>query len=268
MPRAPDRSADLDRLLAHGPFPAALRAAIGASGLSLDRIRHSLARHGLSVSVPTLSLWQSGRRRPERAESLRVIAGLERLLELPSGSLGTLLGPPKSRGARGGHLVTLSQHDRAEIDPDGRLSVVRARVVLRASGAGLDRWPVRWDLEPGVSPKIVADRNCRVASVEHDLDRDRLTADLVLDSTPASGESVIVEYRATFPARPVAREFVRVFDRPVRDYLLEARFAVLPARCVQLRDQAPDRELTLDSGGTVHVAEGDTLGRIGIRWQG
>ena len=34
-----DERADLSRLLASGPFPAALRAAIADSGLSLDRIR-------------------------------------------------------------------------------------------------------------------------------------------------------------------------------------------------------------------------------------
>ena len=269
---ATPRSADLDHLLAHGPFPAALRAAIGASGLSLERIRHRLARRGLSVSVPTLSLWQSGRRRPERAESLRVLVGLEQVLELPSGSLGTLLGPRKPRGrmppgALAGQLVTLSQHDQADIDASGRLSSVRARVVLRAGGPGLERWPVRWDVQPGVAPKIVADRNCRVGSVEHDLDRNRLTAEFVLGSPPASGEAVIVEYRATFPARAVAQEFVRIFDRPVRDYLLEARFAVLPVRCARVGDEEPDRELNPDSGGTVHVAEADVAGRICIRWE-
>ncbi|WP_290052151.1 hypothetical protein [Amycolatopsis solani] len=260
-----ERSADLNRLLAQGPFPAALRAAIGESGLSLDRIRHRLARRGLTVSVPTLSLWQSGRRRPERAESLRVLAGLEQLLELPPGALGTLLGPPRPR--RHGRLVALSQHDRAEIDESGRLTAVRVRVVLRAVEAGSDRWPVRWDLPPRVTPKIVADRNCRVGSVVHDLDRSRLTADLVLDAAPAPGESVIVEYGATFPARPAAHEFLRVFAHPVRDYLLEARFAELPARCVRLPGGGAVRELCPDSGGTVHVAEADAAGRIGIRWE-
>ncbi|VVJ18381.1 Uncharacterised protein [Amycolatopsis camponoti] len=269
MRRTADRSADLERLLSDGPFPAALRAAITESGLSLDRVRHRLARRGLSVSVPTLSLWQSGRRRPERAESLRVLAGLEQLLELPAGSFGALLGPPKPRGRTQppGHLVAVSQHDRADIDDHGRLSAVHARVVLRAGGTGLERWPVRWDLEPGVTPKILADRNCRVAGVEHDLDRSRLTADLVLDAAPAPGESVIVEYRAMFPARPAARRFVRTLERPVRDYLLEARFAVLPALCVRMRDAGPGRELSPDSGGTVHVAEADAVGRIGIRWE-
>ncbi len=262
------RPADFDRLLVQGPFPDALRAAIGQSGLSLDRIRHRLARRGLTVSVPTLSLWQSGRRRPERAESLRVLAGLEQLLELPSGSLGALLGPPRPRGqGRPARLVALSQHDQAEIDGHGRLAAVQARVVLRAGEAGAERWPVRWTLSPGVTPKIVADRNCRVGSVEHDLDRSRLTAELVLDAAPAAGESVIVEYAAIFPAGPSAREFVRVFDHPVRDYLLEARFAELPARCVRLRDDGPARELIPDSAGAVHVAEADAAGRVGIRWE-
>jgi hypothetical protein len=59
---------------------------------------------------------------------------------------------------------------------------------------------------------------------------------------------------------------VRIFDRPVRDYLLEARFAELPAQCVRVHGEDPERELVPDSGGTVHVAEGDVAGRIGIRW--
>jgi hypothetical protein len=260
--------ADLDRLLVQGPFPAALRAAIGQSGLSLDRIRHRLARRGLTVSVPTLSLWQSGRRRPERAESLRVLAGLEQLLELPSGSLGALIGPPRPRRqGRPAQLTALSQHDQAEIDESGRLATIRARVVLRAGEAESERWPVRWNLQSGVTPEIVAHRNCRVGSVEHDLDRSRLTAELVLDAAPAPGESVIVEYGVMLPARPAAREFVRVFDHLVRDYLLEARFAELPARCVRFPDAGPVRELIPDSGGTVHVAEADAAGRVGIRWE-
>ncbi|MGV9293929.1 hypothetical protein [Amycolatopsis sp. NPDC003676] len=272
MRGAAERSADLERLLAHGPFPLALRAAIEDSGLSLDRVRHRLARQGLAVSVPTLSLWQSGRRRPVRVESLRVLSGLEQVLELPPGSLRTLLGPARPRSRQPVHgrpvrLAAVSLHDQADIDEHGGLSEVRARLVLRARTAGAERFPVCWELVPGVLPKVVADRNCRVGTVEHDLERSQLTAELVLDSVPAAGESVVVEYRAVFPARPPVRSFVRIFDRKVRDYLLEARFSVLPARCVRLRESGTSRDLVPDSAGIVHVAEADAAGRVGIRWQ-
>ncbi|MYR59325.1 transcriptional regulator, partial [Streptomyces sp. SID625] len=50
---------ELVRLLERGPFADALRAAITASGLSLDRIRDRLVRRGASLSVATLSSWQS-----------------------------------------------------------------------------------------------------------------------------------------------------------------------------------------------------------------
>ena len=57
---------ELVGLLATGPFPDALRAAIKTSRLSLDRIQHRLGLRGITISVATLSYWQSGRRRPER----------------------------------------------------------------------------------------------------------------------------------------------------------------------------------------------------------
>lgn len=67
-------------------FAAALRSAIEASGLSLDRIQ---ARR-LSVSVTAPSYWQSGKRQPERTSELAVRV-LEELLSIPSGALLGLL---------------------------------------------------------------------------------------------------------------------------------------------------------------------------------
>jgi len=93
------------------PFPRALRAAITASGLPLDRIRHRLELRGVSISVPTLSHWQSGRRRPERPESLRALAELEQLLSLPPLALRSLLGPPRPRGRKSS--VPAQRRDRA-----------------------------------------------------------------------------------------------------------------------------------------------------------
>ncbi|HWD04127.1 MAG TPA: transcriptional regulator [Amycolatopsis sp.] len=98
MDRAESAERDLGRLLETGPFADALRAAIRARGLGLDRIRYRLRARGTSLSLATLSHWQSGRCRPERPESLMALRNLEDILHVPPHSLRRLLGPPRSRG--------------------------------------------------------------------------------------------------------------------------------------------------------------------------
>jgi hypothetical protein len=83
-----------------GSFPSALRAAIAARGLSLERLRERLSQRGVPVSVATLSSWQSGRYRPERPRSLAALGVLEDVLGLQPAALSALLGPPKPRGRR------------------------------------------------------------------------------------------------------------------------------------------------------------------------
>ncbi|WP_396452938.1 helix-turn-helix domain-containing protein, partial [Actinomadura sp.] len=72
-------------------FAGALRQAVQASGLTLERIRHRLGRRGLTVSVATLSYWQRGRSRPR---SRTVVAALEEILQVPPGALTELLDDP------------------------------------------------------------------------------------------------------------------------------------------------------------------------------
>ena len=54
-------------------FAGVLREAVRERGLSLERLRSELSGHGVRVSVATLSYWQTGRSRPERATSLAAI---------------------------------------------------------------------------------------------------------------------------------------------------------------------------------------------------
>ncbi|QXJ24930.1 hypothetical protein AGRA3207_006349 [Actinomadura graeca] len=72
-------------------FAGALRQAIQASGLTLERIRHRLGQRGLTVSVATLSYWQRGRSRPR---SRAVVTTLEEILQVPAGTLTELLDDP------------------------------------------------------------------------------------------------------------------------------------------------------------------------------
>ncbi|GGV03051.1 hypothetical protein GCM10010182_21110 [Actinomadura cremea] len=72
-------------------FAGALRQAIQASGLTLERVRHRLERSGLTVSVATLSYWQRGRSRPR---SRAVVETLEDVLGVAPGTLTGLLDEP------------------------------------------------------------------------------------------------------------------------------------------------------------------------------
>ena len=66
-------TAELETVLRGGPFHVALRAAIAARGLPLQRVQHHLTRYGVKVGVTSLSYWQQGARRPQRPESLRAV---------------------------------------------------------------------------------------------------------------------------------------------------------------------------------------------------
>jgi hypothetical protein len=106
-----DRAA-AELLLTTGPFAPALRAAIRARGLGLERIRYRLRGRGVSVSLATLSHWQSGRCRPERRESLRVLSHLEVVLEVPPGSLTQLLGTAHAQAPCAESFVRTRGHER------------------------------------------------------------------------------------------------------------------------------------------------------------
>ena len=111
--------------LAADAFPTALRTAIQASGLSLDRIQYRLRARGVSVSVTALSYWQSGRRRPERAESLAALGHLESVLGVAPGSLIALTRPAASARPRAARVVPAAD----------RGAVARARAGLEAAEA-------------------------------------------------------------------------------------------------------------------------------------
>ncbi|WHT21340.1 hypothetical protein N8J89_09870 [Crossiella sp. CA-258035] len=265
-------SPDLPTLLRTGPFPAALRAAIQASGLSLDRVRHRLRVRGAAVSVATLSNWQSGRRQPEREDSFLVLAHLESVLGLPEAALRILVGPPRPRGRHAmtpvpappveqlwsrpdrlgallstvdtssdGLLTRLSQHDLVEVGADGRQRSLRVKQVLRADADGADRWLVVFDPRHprGLAADLVPLRHCRLGTVAVDPESGLMAAELLFDAPLARGETVMMEFEILSPAGSPPRQgemFCRKFRRPVRDYLAEIRFHpdALPQRAYQV----------------------------------
>jgi hypothetical protein len=301
---APER--DLDRLLRTGPFHEALRAAVANSGLSLDRIQDRLRRRGAVISVPTLSSWQSGRYRPERAGSLAVLAALEEVLGVRPESLAALVGPPRPRGRRppaadgrglgamwsgreelssalsqvdtrwDESLTRLSTHCRLEIDAQGRERAMSSRQLLRADRDGPDRWVTvfRRD-EPGPPPSISTRTPHRIGRVVESEASGLLVAEVLFDRALARGESIIVEYilehRDPHPRSTVMQSTLHV---PVREYVLEVRFDpdALPASCRSFRTSQPggrpqERLLKPDAAGSVlAVALAAGPCRLGIRW--
>ncbi|HEU5109975.1 MAG TPA: hypothetical protein VFT95_15645, partial [Micromonosporaceae bacterium] len=134
----------------------------------------------MSVSVTALSYWQSGRRRPERAESLAALGHLESVLGVAPGSLMALLGPPRPRGRANREsnrlpieslwtkseqvsnllkridftteaaLTKISQQDVMELAADQGEKRINVRQVLRAERDGAERTIMVYDLErPG-----------------------------------------------------------------------------------------------------------------------
>ncbi|HWD02766.1 MAG TPA: hypothetical protein VG674_09970, partial [Amycolatopsis sp.] len=259
-----------------GAFASALRAAITASGLSLDRVQARLRARGAAVSVTALSYWQSGKRQPERAGSLSAVRALEEILDVPAGSLLGLLPPPRPRGAtrrdrQGEEPLTFTRetlqplldrvgaphaldqqhqlklvglHDRCDIAADGGQRAVTSRAVFQAGADGQDRWLLVYTQDDaGPVPRVEAVRNCRVGRAETDDAHGILVAELLFDHPIDRGETHLIEYSLTNegPPYPQCRAtHYREFRRPVREYLLEIRFSP---------DAAPSRAWQYSRGG-------------------
>ncbi|CRK57464.1 hypothetical protein [Alloactinosynnema sp. L-07] len=288
------------------PFADALRTAIQASGITLDRVADRLRERGTPVSLATLSYWQSGRSQPERAKSLAALTHLEDMLGLVSGHLGRLLDTPKPRGRNvhrpqepldsvapwaddesydrvvggfdlsgDGHLTRLSANDLVVIGADRTKHVQRSRQVLRAEKDGVDRLVVvGWNESPDEPiPEIVPLRNCRLGRVNRDERTGQIATELLFDHALARRETIVIEHEiACPPPRPPAHDHERVSRLPVREFLVEIRFdpAALPVHVAQF-SEVDGRErvkaVTLDSSHTAHALALDMLpGRYGIRW--
>ncbi|MFF3497448.1 hypothetical protein [Streptomyces sp. NPDC003247] len=275
MPYAPhhadsgtDAAADLDAALRDGPFHVALRAAIAARGLPLQRVQHHLSRHGVRVGITSLSYWQQGARRPQRPESMRAVRALEEILRLPRESLIRLLaeahgdaaaGQPSDRSYRSppeasdtltellvelecppdGGLVTLGHHERVRIGARRELRERESQHIVRAHRDGVDRFVAVHHGDPGCDPErmtLHALENCRPGRVRRHLDTGILVAELLFDTRLRAGDTFLFRYGVEDGTAGASREYVRCFGTPGGQYALQIRFDenALPARCHRL----------------------------------
>ncbi|WP_320772744.1 hypothetical protein [Streptomyces sp. CRN 30] len=260
-----DVAAELDSVLRGGPFHVALRAAIAARGLPLQRVQHHLSRHGVRVGVTSLSYWQQGARRPQRPESLRAVRALEEILQLPAESLLRLLagddGPASAQRAAarayhacavasgvvdrflaelghppGGGLDTVGHHERVRIGPRRELSGREEHLIVRARRDGVDRFVAVHHGDPGCAPErmaVHALENCRTGRVRRHHDTGVLVAELLFDVRLRAGDTCLFRYAVEDGTAQGSGEYVRTFDSTGGQYALQVRFdpAALPARC-------------------------------------
>lgn len=293
---------DLLQTIRSGPFDVALQAAIQARGLTLETLQRRLRERRIHVSLSSLSYWQRGRTRPERADSLRAVRGLESILDLPRNSLITLLKPPDGRPAGtwsldeifptpgaldlldeigervDGRITCLSLHDRYVLGPDRDLLSAQTRAVLQAQRPGVDRWICLYQNEHGVLPTRKDASRCRFGRIRTDEASAIMATELLFDRPLARGETYLIEYGFGFaPPGPPDTEEGRGFRYPQHEYLLEIEFhpSAIPARCYRTwrpdgaARAAEETDLRLSSSHTVHVIEFGLQagGYLGIGWE-
>ncbi|MYU21650.1 hypothetical protein [Streptomyces sp. SID8352] len=256
----------LDSALRGGPFHVALRAAIAARGLPLQRVQHHLSRHGVKVGVTSLSYWQQGARRPQRPESLRAVRALEEILQLPEESLIRLLGEPcgpcgdrpsaarsyraqmeasgvldrlladLGQAAPGGGLLTLAHHERVRVGARRELAGRDSQHIVRAQRDGVDRFLAVHHGDPGCDPARMTVRaleNCRTGRVRSHHDTGVLVTELLFDTRLGSGDTHLFRYAVEDGTALASREYLRDFEAAGGQYALQVRFdpAALPVRC-------------------------------------
>ncbi|MER7681363.1 hypothetical protein [Streptomyces sp. NPDC096934] len=258
-------TAELETALAGGPFHIALRAAITARGLPLQRVQHHLSRYGVKVGVTSLSYWQQGARRPQRPESLRAVRALEEILQLPDESLIRLLTRagersdaqrPGGRSYRSlveasgvleelltelestldGGLHTIGHHERVRIGAHRELLARESQHIVRAHRDGVDRYVAIHHGDPGCAPdrtRVRALENCRTGRVRWHGDTGVLVAELLFDTRLRAGDTFLFRYAFEDGTAGASSEYVRGFSFAGGQYALQVGFAeeALPVRC-------------------------------------
>lgn len=282
-------------------FHDRLRLAISERGLTLDSVRRRLMMQNVEVGRSTLSVWQNGRRHPTGAESARVVAALERVLDLPARSLLDLLDaapespaepPPVNAsvrlpfddlieriGCRGvmGHFDLRVGLTRLRVSQYGAIESIESEIVGRTRVA-TDRIAVTYGTEIGgdldlVRLRVIAGGTLgRVAtSPEVGL----IAAEILLDAPIDRGGTVRVRHHISDANTMPSTEFRKVIVRPSVASSIEATFhpAKLPVQVVEYErthEDGPEtytRALTLGANWRATAVRQPARPRIfGLRW--
>lgn len=248
-------------------FADVLRTAIAARGLTLARIRARLAENGATVSVATLSHWQSGRSLPGRRISADVLSLLDRILELPPDTLAQAVTATEDRRRAAlevRHSVTdiayhgavvqeiydrlslpwedgftrLTVHDRVWLDETGARDKQSATLTLRADRDGVDRFSVFQVDLGGQRPlgTYHALSGCRLGRTVLDEEHRISFAEFLLPAPLSRGDVAAVSHgQRHAPGGEAATTHGRIHRTAFRDFALEVRFH--PGRVAAVAEQ-------------------------------
>lgn len=250
-------------------FHRALALALAAHGQSLDQVARELRQRGTPISTSTLSAWQTGLSRPERAASVSAVIALEELLGLPGGQLrGTLpLRRPRGRRARDAVVEPTGRHQRwgdesqsvrhtlgkldadwrdlanprpltyraqMHVGPQGEEAVMRVTRVLKGGPGGATRmlYVTRYACL-SQAPLLTMAHGCRLVRFSGDTDTGIAAFEFALHRPIGAGELILTEFGIRFPPRQTDRFMeIRAYEG-MRDLVLETSFnaAYTPIRC-------------------------------------
>lgn len=253
-------------------FAAALREALSRRGLSLERVSERLRARGVQISQATLSSWQRGRSQPERARSLRAVEALEVILEVPRGSLRSLLGPRRPRGrtapfpgeraalqvlgqdsvvekALGGRFrdfnkesSSLVVHDVVTLGETGALSRISTTNVLRASRSGAGRVVFVHSFDDEEAEPVDIRVTCgQLGEATYMKELKSLVLEIRFGRELAKLDTTVVSYAIDVsPSRAPATHYERWARTNLHEYLQQVFFhpGALPSDCRRyFRDQ-------------------------------
>lgn len=237
-------------------FATVLRTAITDRGHPLGQLSAQLRDAGTPCAPSTLSEWQSGRSRPERPASLRVLDELELLLDLPAGRLRSAL-PPRARRGRTRALAApvapwagppelvpllarldattddlagplnepVSRRLHLCLDERGHLASLSMSTLIRAQRDGTTRViDAGYDDDPDAVPRIVAARGARVGRFVHDPVGQLSAYELLLPQPLAAGEVALLEYTEYFAEHAHSHEITLRATPATRDLVVRVEF--------------------------------------------
>lgn len=283
-------------------FQAALRAAVDRRGLPLDRVVARLRARGHSMSVATLSYWQSGRSVPSRQSSLLALGALEAILQVPRGSLARLVPMPvadvaarptprladvMAQRARVDAILRdlnrelddgvslISVHMHAFADGTGQIPRLVAREAFTATRDGVAAYVVSGGHPiSDVEIEVTAQLGCQTRRMIQDPTESVCVADLAFPAL-RRGQTHVLEYSMTFGGLPArgpewSQQVVGVVS-PVRELHVQVTFPPeRPPETLLLVEGAGAEEtrrptpITLPTVTATRTQFGP--GRLGFRW--
>lgn len=200
-------------------FGRALRAALQRRGMSLRALQTRLRDRGHEVSIASLSLWQSGARRPSTDSSADIVRELEDLLGLDDDELAGMLRPhrrvPPDRNVPFADFVGLEHNSVTDessarqlsersstlmsyVDATGRLTRNVARNVWQARVDGAQEVAAFLTVEPEevAPPQVRGLIGCELSDVVIDMEQRVMRVTVRLNAPLLKGDMALAEWES------------------------------------------------------------------------